>query len=71
MRPLTLAFANGVTTDYTYSPQRGWLNSILTQSGAATLQDLAYTRDAEGRIESLDSAVATETGTTRTTTCTG
>ena len=46
---------NGVSSAYTYNPQRGFLTRILTTSGATTLQDLTYARSASGMINSITS----------------
>ncbi len=49
-------YANGVVTTNTYNAQRGWLNRVKTVKGATVLQDLTYTRAANGRISSVASA---------------
>jgi RHS repeat-associated protein len=56
---LTHANANATSTTYAYLAQRGWLTGITT-TGASTLQNLAYTRDAEGKITALTSPFADE-----------
>ncbi|OLR91813.1 RHS repeat-associated core domain-containing protein [Actinokineospora bangkokensis] len=42
--------ANGTVTTRSHDPGRGWLTGISTALGATTIQDLAYTRDARGKI---------------------
>lgn len=59
-RVLTIGYANGVTTTYTYSPQRGWLNTVATAKGTTTIQSATYTRDAAGRITGIDGNRADE-----------
>lgn len=50
-----ITYANGVTTTFGYSPSRGWLTSIGTKKADGTgLFSAAYTRDAVGRILSID-----------------
>lgn len=49
----TIAYANGVTTTYSYSPTRDWLTGISTVKGATTIQAYTYGRDAVGRITSV------------------
>lgn len=53
-RVLTISYANGVTTTYTYSPTREWLSTVSTVKGATVIQSATYTRDAAGRITSID-----------------
>jgi hypothetical protein len=36
-----------------YSPQRGWLLTLVTSGTAGTVQDLTYTRDEIGRITAV------------------
>jgi YD repeat-containing protein len=50
------AYANGVVTANTYNNARGWLTRVLTAKGSTVLQDIAFTRDAAGRITALTSA---------------
>lgn len=46
-----IAYANGVVTRFTYSPQRRWLTRIetLAPGGTPVLMDYTYTRDEAGR----------------------
>ncbi|MCO5160515.1 MAG: AHH domain-containing protein [Mesorhizobium sp.] len=48
-------YANGVYTTFTYSPTRRWLTRIVTTRPTGTkIIDNSYTRDAAGRILSID-----------------
>ena len=58
-----MAFANGVVTGYGFSDQRGWLDSLVTTSGATTIQNMTYGRDAAGQITSVASPFADESWT--------
>ena len=55
----SITYANNTETSYEYDAQRLWLSRILTNRssasthGAATLQDLGYTRDAVGNITGI------------------
>jgi RHS repeat-associated protein len=60
---LTFNRANGANTTYGYSAARNWLTSIVTTAGATTIQNLAYARDAAGRISGVTSSVAGESWT--------
>ncbi len=56
-----IEYANGVVTTNTYNDRRGWLNRVrtvkdTTVDGTSVLQDLTYTRAANGRISSVTSA---------------
>ncbi len=46
----SIAYANGVSTTYSYSPTRNWLNTVLTTKGPTIIESLTYTRDHAGRI---------------------
>jgi len=52
--------ANGVVTEYDYAPDRGWLEALRTTSGATTIQDVLYSRDATGQIGQVTSTAAGE-----------
>lgn len=52
-RVLTVTYANGVVTTYTYSASRGWVNSMVTAKGATTLASFTYTHDDAGRITAV------------------
>ena len=43
--------ANGVVSTYGYSLTRGWLDSVTTNSGATSIQNMTYGRDAAGQIQ--------------------
>lgn len=50
-----IAYANGVVTEFFYSPQRRWLTRITTTlPNGAKLLDNVYTRDLAGRISRID-----------------
>lgn len=55
--------ANGTVTTRPHDPRRGWLTGITTTAGATAVQDLAYTRDAAGRITRVASPFADESWT--------
>ncbi|MEX1203739.1 MAG: hypothetical protein WEB85_00685 [Dongiaceae bacterium] len=59
-RVATLTRQNGVVTTYAYSLPRGWLTDLDTVKGTAVIQDLAYGRDAAGRIAGVTSPLAGE-----------
>jgi len=59
-RPTSRVFANGVVTYYRYSPTRGWLDEIETVSGSTIVQDMRYTRFADGMVRSVTSARPSE-----------
>ena len=51
----SIAYANGVTTAFTYSPQRRWLTGFETkQANGTVLLKGEYTRDNAGRITVID-----------------
>lgn len=51
----TITYANGVTTSFTYSPERGWLTKIRMKKADGTgLFSADYIRDLTGRILSID-----------------
>lgn len=53
--------ANGVSSSYTYSPERGWLEGLQTLSGPMTVQDFTYQRLADGQIDGITSGLFGET----------
>ncbi|HEY3351640.1 MAG TPA: FG-GAP-like repeat-containing protein [Polyangia bacterium] len=57
---LTQTNANGTVTTHTYDANRGWLLSIGTVQGAATIQNLAFTRNVEGQVTAVTSPFAGE-----------
>ena len=60
-RPKTIAYANGVTTSFTYSTTRRWLTRIVTTApGSVVLMDTTYTRDFAGRITGINGLAAAE-----------
>jgi hypothetical protein len=64
-----VTYANGVTTTYDYDAAagvqtdgpRGWLWGVKVTQGTTTLLDLAYARDAKGRITAITSLAADQT----------
>jgi RHS repeat-associated protein len=57
----SIAYANGVSTAFTYSPTRRWLTRIVTTApGSVVLIDSTYTRDLAGRITAIDGPAATD-----------
>jgi YD repeat-containing protein len=58
---LTITYANGVVTTYTYSAQRGWVNTIGIVKGATTIASYTYTHDFAGRITAIAGNRADET----------
>ncbi|MCP4407853.1 MAG: hypothetical protein GY807_08850 [Gammaproteobacteria bacterium] len=56
-----IIYANGITTDFTYSPERRWLTRIVTTKADATvLMDNSYVRDAMGRITAINGQTPAE-----------
>jgi RHS repeat-associated protein len=50
-----ITYANGVSTEFFYSPARRWLQRVTTKNAAgAALLDAIYERDLAGRILSID-----------------
>ncbi|EUB98387.1 RHS repeat-associated core domain containing protein-containing protein [Rhizobium sp. CF080] len=49
----SIAYANGVTTAFAYSPTRRWLTRVTTAKGSTVLMDNQYTRDKLGRIKTI------------------
>ena len=62
-RPTSLSFANGVVTNYAFSPTRGWIDNIQTTKGATTHQNLTYARYSDGMISTITSAKSMESWT--------
>tara|TARA_Y100000815_G_scaffold150594_2_gene136538 strand:- start:29074 stop:29979 length:906 start_codon:yes stop_codon:yes gene_type:complete len=57
-----IAYANGVVTRFTYSPERRRLTHIgtIAPDGVTALMDYAYTRDAAGRMTRIDGLTPSE-----------
>ena len=49
----SISYANGVTTEFSYSPTRRWLTRVTTKKGTTVLMDNQYTRDKLGRIKTI------------------
>ena len=55
----SITYANGVTTSFTYSPKRRWVERILTKNAGGTpLLDSVYARDTIGKILSITGLTA-------------
>lgn len=54
-------YVNGVTTSFSYSPTRRWLDRVTTAKGTTVLMDNQYTRDRLGRITKIVGPVQTPT----------
>ena len=59
------AFGNGVATERSYFADRHALASIFTHHGATKVQDLAYTYDVRGNLESRTDALQPQNRTER------
>jgi len=60
----TIGYQNGVTTTDTYNDARGWLMGVSTvDAGSNSLQNVAYTRDAAGRILTMTASPTAESWT--------
>ena len=55
--------ANGVVSTYGYSLTRGWLDSVVTTSGATSIQNMSYGRDDAGQITAVTSTFTDESWT--------
>ncbi|KQU79355.1 hypothetical protein ASD00_36535 [Ensifer sp. Root31] len=59
----SVSYANGVTTTFSYSPQRRWLTRATTAKGATVLMDNQYTRDLTGKIKTIKGVTANDNWT--------
>jgi RHS repeat-associated protein len=60
----SIAYANGVTTQFAYSPTRRWLSRVTTARGSTVLMDNQYTlRDKLGRIRTITGLTPAESWT--------
>jgi YD repeat-containing protein len=58
----TITYANGVTTTFTYDPNRRWLQRILTKNASGVpLIDNSYSRAASGRIDAINGLAVGDT----------
>ena len=55
-RLLVLQDANNVVTTQTYSPQRGWVDTIATTRGSTSLQSFSLVHDDDGKVTLKKSA---------------
>ncbi len=51
----SITYGNGVTSTYSYNDARGFLTRVLSTSGATTLLDQNYARNAKGMITAVTS----------------
>ena len=58
-----MAYGNGVSTDYSYSPQTLRLSTLRTTGPTGTLQDFSYTFDNVGNVAQIQDNVHTATQT--------
>ncbi|EUB98383.1 RHS repeat-associated core domain containing protein-containing protein [Rhizobium sp. CF080] len=49
----SITYANGVATEFSYSPTRRWLTRVVTKKGTTVLMDNQYTRNAIGQITAI------------------
>ncbi|MBY3136109.1 RHS repeat-associated core domain-containing protein [Rhizobium laguerreae] len=59
----SIKYLNGVTTTFTYSPTRRWLDRVTTAKGTTVLMDNQYTRDLLGRIKTITGLAANDNWT--------
>ncbi len=59
-----ITYGNGVTTAFAYDPNRAWLTKVThKRSNNTTLREVAYQRDAAGRVTKATTAGQTDTWT--------
>ncbi|MGR9355869.1 RHS repeat-associated core domain-containing protein [Rhizobium leguminosarum] len=58
-----IKYLNGVTTTFTYSPTRRWLDRVTTAKGTTVLMDNQYSRDLLGRIKTITGLTANDNWT--------
>ncbi|MCP9229980.1 hypothetical protein NMG46_06935 [Mesorhizobium sp. LMG 17147] len=59
----SIAYSNGVTTSFIYSPTRRWVTRVTTAKGATILLDDQYARDLLGRITGTTGLTASDSWT--------
>ncbi|WP_434733892.1 hypothetical protein NL154_08495 [Rhizobium sp. YTUHZ044] len=59
----TINYINGVTTSFSYSPTRRWLDRVTTAKGTTVLMDNQYSRDKLGRIKTITGLAANDNWT--------
>ncbi|WP_198175555.1 toxin TcdB middle/N-terminal domain-containing protein [Rhizobium sp. NXC14] len=59
----TITYTNGVTTSFSYSPTRRWLDRVTTAKGTTVLMDNQYSRDKLGRIKTITGLTANDNWT--------
>ncbi|MGR9152636.1 toxin TcdB middle/N-terminal domain-containing protein (plasmid) [Rhizobium leguminosarum] len=58
-----IKYLNGVTTSFSYSPTRRWLDRVTTAKGTTVLMDNQYSRDLLGRIKTITGVTANDNWT--------
>ncbi|PDS87301.1 RHS repeat-associated core domain-containing protein [Rhizobium sp. L18] len=58
-----ITYTNGVTTSFSYSPTRRWLDQVTTAKGTTVLMDNQYSRDRLGRIKTITGLAANDNWT--------
>ncbi|PDT00054.1 hypothetical protein CO666_32645, partial [Rhizobium chutanense] len=58
-----ITYINGVTTSFSYSPTRRWLERVTTAKGTTVLMDNQYSRDKLGRIKTITGLTANDNWT--------
>ncbi|PDT00522.1 hypothetical protein CO666_29945, partial [Rhizobium chutanense] len=58
-----ITYINGVTTSFSYSPTRRWLDRVTTAKGTTVLMDNQYSRDKLGRIKTITGLTANDNWT--------
>ncbi|OWV82232.1 hypothetical protein ATY77_03070 [Rhizobium sp. R634] len=59
----SINYINGVTTSFSYSPTRRWLDRVTTAKGTTVLMDNQYSRDRLGRIKTITGLTANDNWT--------
>lgn len=62
-RPLVRQNANGTVSTRTYNAKREWVDSLRTDRGTASLQNLGFTHDASGKVTKTTGATWGESWT--------
>ncbi|PDS93069.1 hypothetical protein CO659_31725, partial [Rhizobium sp. S9] len=59
----SITYINGVTTSFSYSPMRRWLDRVTTAKSTTVLMDNQYGRDKLGRIKTITGLTANDNWT--------
>ncbi|HZM78956.1 MAG TPA: RHS repeat-associated core domain-containing protein [Candidatus Limnocylindrales bacterium] len=62
----SMSYANGTVTNYTYDPDREWLNTVSVRAGTATRYQASYQYNAAGLVISMAQGTPTAATTTYT-----